>query len=54
MSIEEDVHNECECGHRFRNRDTTQHLTGVDIEQVVRTGGTVNEVLCDNLDYNPF
>ena len=62
MSIKEDVYNEsknkCECVNRFRNGDFTQHLTSVDIEQVVRTGGIVEDVyegfICDNLDYNPF
>ena len=62
MAVKEDVYNEtkhkCECVNRFRNGDITQHLTGVDIDQVVRTGGVIKEIyevfICYNLDFNPF
>ena len=62
MVVEEDVYNEtknkCECVNRFRNGDITQHLTSVDIEQIVRTGGIIKEFyegfFCDNLNFNPF
>ena len=44
--------------NRFRNGDITQHLTSVDIEEVVRVDGVIKEFyegfICDNLDYNPF
>ena len=62
MAVKEDVFietkNKCECVNRFRNVDITQHLTSVDIEEVVRIGGVIKEFyegsICDNLDYNPF
>ena len=62
MAVKEDAFNEtknnCECVNRFRNGDITQHLTSVDIEEVVRIGGVIKEFyegfICDNLDYNPF
>ena len=62
MAVKEDVYNETknksENVNRFRNGDITQHLTSVDIEEVVRIGGIVEEFyevfICDNLDYNPF
>ena len=62
MAVEEDVYNETENKYenvnRFRNGDITQHLTSVDIEEVVRVGGVIKEFyegfICDNLDYNPF
>ena len=62
MAIKEDVFNETknkyECVNRFRNGDITQHLTSVDIEEVVRVGGFIIEFyegfICDNLDFNPF
>ena len=61
MVAKEDVYNEtnknCECINRFRNGDITQHLTSVDIEEVVRIGGVIKEFyegfICYNLDYNP-
>ena len=41
MAVKENVYNEtknkCECVNRFRNDDITQHLTSVDIVEVVRT-----------------
>ena len=44
--------------NRFRNGDITQHLTGVDIEEVVRSGGYIVKILegfiGDNLEFNPF
>ena len=62
MALKEDVYNEtkhkCECVNRFRNGDITQHLTSVNIEEVVRTGGFIKEIfegfICGNLDFNPF
>ena len=43
---------------RFRNGDIFQHLTGVDIEEVVRSGDYIVKILegfvCDNLEFNPF
>ena len=62
MAVKEDVFdetkNKCECVNRFRNGNFTQHLTSVDIEEVVRTGGVIKEIyegfICDNLDFNPF
>ena len=62
MAVKEDVYNETknkyENINRFRNGDITQHLTSVDIEEVVRVGGVIKEFyegfICDNLDYNPF
>ena len=50
--------NKFEHVNRFRNGHITQHLTSVDIEQIVRIGGVILEFIegfiCDNLDYNPF
>ena len=62
MAVKEDVHketkNSTENVNRFRNGDIAQHLTSVDIEEVVRIGGVIKEFderfICDNLDYNPF
>ena len=62
MAVKEDVYNETknksENVNRLRNGDNTQHLTSVDIEEVVRVGGVLKELyegfICDNLDYNPF
>ena len=62
MVVKEDVYIEtsqkCECVNRFRNGDITQHLTSVDIEEIVRTGAVIKEIfkcfICDNLDFNPF
>ena len=62
MAVKEDVYNDTENKYenvnRFRNGDITQHLTSVDIEEVVRIGGVIKEFyegfICDNLDYNPF
>ena len=62
MAVKEDVYNDTknkyENVNRFRNGDITQHLTSVDIEEVVRVGGVIKEFyegfICDNLNYNPF
>ena len=62
MAVKEDVYNETknkyENVNRFRIGYITQHLTSVDIEEVVRVGGVIKEFyegfICDNLDYNPF
>ena len=62
MSVEENVFNDrkkrYEEINRFRNGDITQHLTSVDIEEVVRSGGYIAKRLegfvCDNLEFNPF
>ena len=62
MAVKEDVYNDTENKYenvnRFRNGDITQHLTSVDIEEVVRVGGVIKKFhegfICDNLDYNPF
>ena len=47
MSVEENVFNDrknrYEEINRFRNGDITQHLTSVDIEEVVRSGGCTLE-----------
>ena len=61
-AVNEEVFNESknkiERVNRFRNGHITQHLTSVDIEQIVRIGGIILEFIegfiCDNLDYNPF
>ena len=41
-----------------RNGDIIQHLTSVDFEEVVRSGGYFVKIFegfkCDNLDFNPF
>ena len=62
MSVKEKVFNDrknrYEEINRFRNGDITQHLTSVDIEEVVRSGGYIVKILegfvCDNLEFNPF
>ena len=62
MAVKEDVYNETKNKsgnvNPFRNGDITQHLTSVDIEEVIRIGGVIKEIyevfICDNLDYNPF
>ena len=42
----------------FRNGYIRQHLTSVDIEEIVRVGGVITELfekfICDSLDYNQF
>ena len=61
MSVEENVFNDrknrYEETNRFTNGDITQHLTGVVIEEVVRSGAYFDEIfegfLCDNLVFNP-
>ena len=62
MNVKEKVFNDrrnrYEEINRFRNGDITQHLTSVDIEEVVRSGGYIVKILegfiCDNLEINPF
>ena len=62
MSVKENAFNDrkkrCEEINRFTNGDITQHLTCVDIEEVVRSGGYIVKILegfiCDNLEFNPF
>ena len=62
MSLEEIVFNDRKNRYeeiiRFRNGDTTQHLSSVDIEKVVRSSGYIVKILkgftCDNLGFNPF
>ena len=62
MSVKENAFNvrknRCEGINRFRNGDITQHLTCVDIEEVVRSEGYIVKILegfiCDNLEFNPF
>ena len=62
MSVKENVFNDCKYRskeiNRFRNGDLTQHLTSVDIEEVVRFGGCIvkklESFICDNLDFNPI
>ena len=43
---------------RFRNGDIIQHITSVDIEELVKSGGYIVDKLegfiCHNLDYNLF
>ena len=56
MSIKENVFNDgknrYEIIKRFRNRDIIQHLTSVDIEEVVRSGGCIVELLEGFICYN--
>ena len=44
--------------NHFSFGDITQHLTSVDNEEVVRSGGYIIKMLgkfiCDNLKFNPF
>ena len=51
------VKNRYEEINRLRNGDITQHLTSVDIEEIVRSGGyfldIIERYICDNLEYNP-
>ena len=62
MSVKENVFNDRKNRYeeisRFRNGDITQQLTSVDIEEVVRSGGDIVEILegfiCDKLEFNPF
>ena len=62
MSVRENAFNDrknrCEEINRFRIKDITQHLTSVDIEEIVRSGGYIVKILegfiCDNLEFNPF
>ena len=62
MAVKGDVYNKTknksENVNRFRNGDITPHLISVDIEEVVKVGGVIEEFyedfICDNLDYNPF
>ena len=49
MSVKEKVFNDRKNRYeeisRFRNGDVTQHLTSVDIEEVVRSGGYIVKIL---------
>ena len=62
MSVKENVFNDrkerCKEINRFRNGDKIQHLTIVDIEVVVRSGGYIVKILesfiRDSLEFNPF
>ena len=62
MAVKEGVYDATEhnyeCVNRFRKGDITQHLTNVEIEQVVRTGGIIKQFyegfFCDNFDFIPF
>ena len=62
MSVKENVFNDRKKRYeeisRFRNGDITQQLTSVDIEEVVRSGGHIVEILegfiSDKLEINPF
>ena len=62
MSVRENVFNDRKNRYeeidRFKNGDITQHLISVDIEEIVRPGGYIVDILegciCDNLEYNPF
>ena len=53
-----DCKNRYEEINHFRNGDIVQHLTSVDIEEVVKSGGFIVKILegfiCDNLEFNPF
>ena len=44
--------------NHFRNTDIFQHLTSVDIEEIVRSGGYIAKKLerfiCENTEFNPF
>ena len=61
-SVKENVFNDrknrSEEFNRFKNCDITQHLTSMDVEEVVRSGGYIVKILegfiCDNLEFNPF
>ena len=62
MGVKEEVFDETKNKHepvnRFRNGDITQHLTSIDVEEIVRIGGIIKNIyegfICDNLDFNPF
>ena len=62
MSVKEQVFNPIknrqEEVNRFRNGYIRQHLTSVDVEEIVRVGGVTKDFfegfIRDNLDYNPF
>ena len=62
MSVKEKVFHDRKNRHEeinhFRKGDKTQHLTNVDIEEVIRLGGyivkTLEEFMCDKLEFNPF
>ena len=62
MSVKENVFNDrkkrYEEINQFRNDDITQHLTSVDIEEAVRSGGYIVKILEgfieDNIEFNPF
>ena len=62
LSVKEQVFNpiknRSEEVSRFRNGYIKQHLTSIDIEEIVRVGGDIIEffegLIFDNLDCNPF
>ena len=62
MSVKEQVFNAIknrwEEVNRFRNGYIRQHLTSIDIEEIVRVGGVITEIfegfICDNLDHKLF
>ena len=62
MSLKENIFNDRTNRYqeinRFRNGDIIQHLSSVDIEEVVRSGGSIVQILegfvYHNLDFNPF
>ena len=62
MSVTENVLNDRKNRYqeinRFRSGDIIQHLTSVDIQEVVRSGGCIvqklKDFMCNNLDCNPF
>ena len=62
MSVRGSIFNDRKCRYeeisRFRNGDWTQHLFGVDIAEVVRSGGYIVKLLegfiCDILEFNLF
>ena len=62
MSVKENLFNDSkkrsEMINRCPNRYTTQHLTSVDIEEVLKVGGFIVKVyegfICDTLDFKPF
>ena len=61
-SVKENVFNVCKNRYEeincFQRDDITQHLTSIEIEETVTSGGYVVDILegfiCDDLDYNPF
>ena len=62
MGVIEEVFDETKNKHepvnRFRKGDITQHLTSIDVEEIVRIGGIIKKFyegfIYDNLNFNPF